>query len=399
MGGPAHPLGVNIVTQTTPATQRQSNPQNATANERYYYASQWRLMWWRFQKHRLAMASGVVIILLYLLATFAECIAPYDPQAFSRLHAYVPPQTIRLIDHEGRLRLPFVYGLARERDPETRRLSYVEDTSKTYGVHFFVQGDAYKFWGLIPSNIHLFGLAPEDRGVTGGTLYLLGTDRLGRDMLSRIVYGARVSLSIGLVGVLISFVLGIVIGGISGYYGGVVDSFIQRVIEFLRSVPTIPLWMGLAAALPVNWPPLTVYFVITLLLSVIGWTGLARVVRGRFLSLRQEEFVLAARFSGASERRIIFRHMVPSFASHIIASLTLAIPDMILAETSLSFLGLGLRPPVISWGVLLQEAQNLQTIALYPWLLVPGLFVIVTILSFNFLGDGLRDAADPYSKH
>ncbi len=371
----------------------------ATADERYYSASQWRLMWWRFRKHRLAMASGVVIILLYLLALFAEFIAPYDPQAFSRLHAYVPPQTIRLIDHEGKLRLPFVYGLERERDPETRRLSYVEDTSSIYRVHFFVRGDVYKFWGLFPGDMHLFGLAAEDRGVTGGTIYLLGTDRLGRDMLSRIVYGARVSLSIGLVGVLISFVLGIVIGGISGYYGGLLDSSIQRVIEFLRSMPTIPLWMGLAAALPVNWPPLTVYFVITLLLSIIGWTGLARVVRGRFLSLRQEDFVLAAKFSGASERRIIFRHMVPSFASHIIASLTLAIPDMILAETSLSFLGLGLRPPVISWGVLLQEAQNLQTIALYPWLLVPGLFVIVTILAFNFLGDGLRDAADPYSKH
>ena len=258
---------------------------------------------------------------------------------------------------------------------------------------FFVHGEPYKLWGLIPTR-----RAPvRRRPATDATLFLLGTDRLGRDMFSRLVYGTRISTSIGLVGVALSFVLGILIGGVSGYYGGAVDNVIQRVIEFLRSIPTIPLWMGLSAALPPHWSPVKVYFGITVILSLIGWTGLARVVRGRFLSLREEDFVMAARLVGASESRIILRHLVPSFLSHIIASLTLSIPGMILSETALSFLGLGLRPPAVSWGVLLQEAQNLRSVALAPWLLTPGLAVVITVLSFNFMGDGLRDAADPYS--
>lgn len=357
-----------------------------------YQASQSKLIWWRFRKHRVAVFSGAVIILLYTVALFVEFIAPYNPSSFSPLYAYVPPQQVRLVDSDGTFRGPFVYGLKRTRDPETARLSYEADTTKVLPIKFFVKGDEYKFWGLFTANRHLFGLdaGPRDR------IFIWGSDRLGRDMFSRLVYATRVSLSIGLLGVIFSFILGIILGGISGYYGGLVDNIIQRLIDFIRSIPTIPLWMGLAAALPIEWPPVRVYFLITLILSIIGWTGLARVVRGRFLALREEDFVTAARFVGAGEGRIIFRHMLPSFGSHIIAALTLAIPDMILAETSLSFLGLGLRAPVNSWGVLLQEAQNLSSVALAPWLLIPGAAVVITILAFNFLGDGLRDAADPY---
>jgi len=265
------------------------------------------------------------------------------------------------------------------------------DTTQRYFIYLLVHGDPYKFWGLFETDIHLFGLKDEQ-----GTMFLLGADRQGRDMLSRILYGARISLSVGLIGVFFSFLLGILIGGISGYTGGVTDVVIQRLIEFIRSIPSIPLWLALSAALPPEWPPLRIYFGITVILSLMGWTTLARVVRGKFMSLREEDFIMAARLSGASELRIITRHLVPSFMSYLIARLTVAVPSMILGETSLSFLGLGLRPPVISWGVLLQEAQNLRSVALAPWLLTPGLFVVVAILSLNFLGDGLRDASDPY---
>ncbi len=357
-----------------------------------YQASQWQLIWWRFRKHRVAVFSGGVLAFLYFIALFAEFIAPYDPASFSPLYAFVPPQQVRVIDSEGNFRAPFVYSLARSRDTDTARITYEPDPSIIVPLRFFVRGDDYKMWGLFRSDLHLFGIEAGPRG----RVFLWGADRLGRDLFSRLIYATRVSLSIGLLGVILSFVFGIIIGGISGYYGGWIDNLIQRLIDFLRSIPTIPLWMGLAAALPVQWPPVRVYFLITLILSIIGWTDLARVVRGRFLALREEDFVTAARFVGAGEPRIIFRHMLPSFGSHIIAALTLAIPDMILAETSLSFLGLGLRSPVNSWGVLLQEAQNLSSVALAPWLLIPGIAVVVTILAFNFLGDGLRDAADPY---
>jgi peptide/nickel transport system permease protein len=308
----------------------------------------------------------------------------------------VPPQLPRFIDAEGNFHLrPFVYGLVLDRDPVTLRPRYKLDTSKMYPIYFFVRGAPYKMWGFISADRHLFGLS---RDVTDMKLFLFGSDRLGRDMYSRVVYGARISLSIGLVGVILSLVLGILLGGISGYYGGNIDLAIQRVIEFLRSMPTIPLWMALGAALPPKWPPERVYFGITVILSLIGWTWMARVVRGRFLALREEDFVMAARLAGSSELRIITLHMVPSFLSHIIATVTLSIPNMILSETSLSFLGLGLRPPAISWGVLLQEAQNVQSVALSPWLLMPGLAVVIVVLAFNFMGDGLRDAADPYSR-
>jgi peptide/nickel transport system permease protein len=356
-----------------------------------------QLMWWKFRKHRLAMISIAVLALFYFLALFAGFISPYDPNQVNANTKFVPPQSITFIDAEGNFSLrPGVYGLTSERDPETLRTTWETDTSVWYPIQLFVRGAPYKILGLINSDIHLFGLGED---VPANTTYFpLGSDRLGRDMFSRITHGAQISLSIGLVSVFLSLGLGIVLGGMSGYYGGWVDSVIQRVIEFIRSIPSLPLWMALSAALPPEWPQELRYFGITIILSAIGWTGLGRQVRGRFLALRSDDFVLAARLNGARDRRIILRHMVPSFTSHIIASLTLSIPGIILAETSLSFLGLGLRQPVISWGVLLQEAQNIRTVALAPWLLLPGMAVVITVLAFNFLGDGLRDAADPFSR-
>jgi peptide/nickel transport system permease protein len=359
------------------------------SESRAYVASQWKLMWWKFRKHRLAVVGGVVVILIYLVAALAEFLAPFDPEVFTATYTYAPPQPLHLFD--GGEFKPHVNGYKVEIDKVALRRTFVVDETSKHTVGFLVVGAPYKLMGLFASNIHLFG--PQD---PSAPMYLLGADQLGRDVFSRLIHGARISMSIGLVGVAISFVVGILLGGISGFYGGAIDTFIQRVIEFIRSLPTIPLWMGLAAALPTDWPPTRVYFGITIILSFIGWTGLARVVRGRFLALRTEDFVTAARLDGSNEMRIIWKHMVPSFTSHIIASLTLAIPGTILAETALSFLGLGLRPPVVSWGVLLQEAQNVRAVATAPWLLIPGLAVVVTVLSLNFLGDGLRDAADPY---
>ncbi|MCY3905333.1 MAG: ABC transporter permease [Caldilineaceae bacterium] len=375
--------------------------------EQIYVATPLQMMWWRFIKHRMAIVGGVVVIILYVIALFAEFLAPYNPETYEVALTYAPPQRIHLF-HDGEFQgRPFVYGLTQARNPETLRMEFQIDERIRYPVRFWVEGDAYKLWGLFKTNLHLFGVRAEEPVLdnTGGEelelpefapVFILGADKLGRDMFTRIIYGSRISLSIGLIGVTLSFIFGVVLGGISGYYGGVIDVLIQRVIEFIRSVPSIPLWMALSAALPQDWSSIRVYFGITIILSLIGWTFLARAVRGRFLSMREEEFVLAARFAGASEMRIILRHMVPSFFSHLIASATLAVPTMILSETSLSFLGLGLRPPTISWGVLLQEAQNLRSVALAPWLLLPGLFVIVTVLALSFLGDGLRDAADPY---
>jgi peptide/nickel transport system permease protein len=351
-------------------------------------------MWWKFRKHKLAMIGGTVTIIIYLVALFAEFLAPFPPDKYSVRHTYAPPQRLHFIDRteEGIRIRPYVYGYKVEVDKEALRRTFVIDESVKYYVRFFAKGEPYKLWGLIEMDVHLIGPVDPD-----APMYLLGADRMGRDMLSRMIYGTRISMSIGLVGVALSLFLGILLGGISGYYGGSIDNLIQRLIEFLRSIPTIPLWLGLGAALPPDWPPLRIYFGITVILSLIGWTGLARVVRGRFLSLREEDFVLAARLDGSSELRIIMRHMVPSFLSHIIASITLAIPGMILSETALSFLGLGLRPPVVSWGVLLQEAQNVRSVATAPWLLIPGIAVVVAVLALNFLGDGLRDAADPYA--
>ena len=375
-----------------PAAEQESSVAASPAqDEKFLVASQQQLIWWRFRRHRLAMLGGGTILLIYLMALFAGFVAPHDPPAVDRLHQYAPPQRPRFVDAEGTFRLrPFVYKMDRTLDMTTMRRTWDFDTSQAYPLYFFVRGDEYKLLGLFPTDRHLFG-------TRAGVWYPLGTDRLGRDILSRSIFGARISTTIGLIGVDISLMLGISIGGASGYFGGVVDDVVQRVIEFLIGIPSLPLWMGLSAALPTWWSPIAIYFAITVILSIIGWTGMARVVRGRFLAMREEDFVMAARLANVREWRIILRHMVPSFASHIIAAATLAVPGMILGETALSFLGIGLRPPVVSWGVLLQEAQNIQSVALYPWLLLPGLFVIVTVLAFNFLGDGLRDAADPYA--
>lgn len=364
-------------------------------DEKVYVASYWQLMRWRFLKHRMAVISLVIVSLLYLVAAFCEFVAPYDPEESFVQYKLAPPSRVRIFDAEGNLRRPFVYKINRERNPETLRNTYVEDTSTIYPIRFFVQGSEYKMWGQWTMNRHLFGLdvPQEEQGI-----FLIGADRLGRDVFSRIAYGARISLTIGLVSVVVSLVLGILLGGLSGFYGGTTDNVIQRLIEFIRSVPEIPLIMGLGAALPADLPVIQLYFGITLVLSLIGWTGLARVVRGRFLSLREEDFVMAARLAGSSQMRVIFRHMLPSFFSHIIASLTLAIPAIILSETGLSFIGLGLRAPAISWGVLLQEAQNVRSMALAPWVLTPGIAVVIAVLAFNFLGDGIRDAADPYAR-
>lgn len=360
----------------------------------YAVASQWQLIWYKFSRHRLAVICGMIVLLLYVVALFVEFVAPYDPEAQSAANAYQSPSRVHFFDAEGQFHLqPFVYGTASKRNLDTFELEFVEDTSVRHPIRLFVQGDAYRLWGLIPGNIHLFGV--EDPTIR---IFVLGADRQGRDLLSRIIHGTRLSMSIGLAGVVLSFFIGIVVGGVSGYFGGTFDIVTQRVIEFIRSMPTIPLWLGLAAALPSNWSVLQIYFAITVILSLIGWTSLAQVVRGRALALREEDFIMAARLSGTSRTRIIFRHMVPSFMSHIIAALTLAVPEMIIAETALSFLGLGLRYPAISWGVLLQEAQNLRSVALAPWLLAPGGMVVIAVLALNFFGDGLRDAADPYKR-
>jgi peptide/nickel transport system permease protein len=357
--------------------------------ERYYLAGQWRLMWWKLKRHRIAVVSGIILIVLYTMAFLGEVISPYNPTSRDTDFIYAPPQQVRLF-HEGELIGPFVYGLTYSLNRETLKREYEIDRSKIHRVRFFCRGEEYRFWGLFTGDFHLMCPARE------GTLFLLGTDRMGRDMFSRLLAGSRISLTIGFVGVAISFLLGVVIGGLAGYYGGWVDWLVQRITEILRSIPHLPLWMALAAALPVTWSPLLIYFGITLILGLIEWTGLARSVRSKLLSLREEDFATAAQLMGASPRRIIGRHLLPSFASHLIASATLAIPSMILGETALSFLGLGLRPPITSWGVLLSEAQNINVVALYPWLMLPVVPVIVTVLAFNFLGDGLRDAADPY---
>ncbi len=365
-------------------------PATFTADERFYLASQWRLMWWKFLDHKVAVAALWILVALYLVAIFCEFFAPHDPLKRHASLSFAPPQRIRLF-HQGGLRRPFVYPRIQHVDPVTLNRTYTEDTSSPLPVRFFVRGDPYRLWGLVTLERHLFGLD------SGGRLYLLGSDRLGRDLFSRILYGSRVSLSIGLIGVALSLVLGTVIGGLSGYYGGRFDNLVQRFIEVLRSFPTIPLWLALSAAMPASWSQIRVYFCMTVILALIGWTGLARVVRGKILALREEDYAMAARVAGVKEFTIIMRHLVPGFMSHLIVSVTLAIPGMILAETSLSFLRLGLRPPTISWGVLLQDAQNIRAVALYPWLMLPAVFVIVAVLMFNFLGDGLRDAADPYS--
>ena len=362
----------------------------SAANERYFVASQWQLVWWKFRKHKMALVAGVVLALMYFIAAFCEFLSPYLPGTRFPDYLYAPPQRLRLLA-SGYGFEPHVYGLTRGRDPETFRRTFTIDREQRFRVRLFVRAEEYRLWGLFKSDLHLFG--SDD-----GPVLLFGADRLGRDLFSRILYGARISLSIGLVGIFFTFLFGMILGGLSGYLGGIVDTVIQRLVDLLISIPTVPLWMALAAALPPDWPPVRIYFGIVIIFSIIGWTGLARVIRGKLLALREEDFVMAGRIAGATQGAIIGKHLLPSFASYIIVSLTLAIPQTILGETALSFLGLGLQPPVVSWGVLLQDAQNVQAIAHHAWLLIPCLFVVVTVLMFNFLGDGLRDAADPYSR-
>jgi peptide/nickel transport system permease protein len=365
------------------------------AEERVSVASQWQLMWWRFRKHKLAMIAAVVVLIFYGMVLFADFLAYADPEASDAQRGLIAPQPVVWFDPDTGSFFPHVPGLVGKRNPQTFKREYVIDPSVKVPIQFFAEGFEYKFLGFIPTNRHMIGVG---EGTTAEqSIFLMGTDIQGRDMWSRLMYGTRISLTIGLIGVAMSLILGIVLGGISGYFGGWTDTIVQRLIEILRSIPTIPLWMGLAAAVPQDWSVLQVYMAITIIISLIGWTELARVVRGRFLSLREEDFVMAAELSGCNRARIIFVHMVPLFMSHIIAATTLALPFMIVSETSLSYLGLGLRPPAISWGVLLQQAQNVQTIAISPWLLLPAIPVIIVILAFNFLGDGLRDAADPYN--
>jgi peptide/nickel transport system permease protein len=365
------------------------DPMSTEAQAKVHLASQLRLMWWKFRRHRLALASGIFLIALYGMIIIAEFLAPYNLHTRNVDFIHAPPQRVRLF-HDGKLIGPYVYGREMTLNMESLKRVYTDNKSDVQPLRFFCRGDDYRFWGQIATNVHL--VCPAK----GGQLFLLGTDRLGRDVLSRIIYGARISLTIGLIGITISFVLGIIIGGLAGYHGGWFDLLVQRVIEVLQSLPSLPLWMALAAIMPVTWSPIIIYFGITLILGLLDWTGLARAVRSKILALREEDYVLAAQLMGAKSGRIIGRHLVPGFMSHLIATATISIPGMILGETALSFLGLGLRPPITSWGILLTEARSVSVIAFYPWLLFPMIPVILVILAFNFLGDGLRDAADPY---
>lgn len=358
--------------------------------QRFYAASQWQLIWWRFRKHRLAMISLWFLLAGYATIPFVEFLSPYNLRMLHPDSVYAPPQPVHVF-HEGRFVGPFVYGSTMAINMENLKREYGEDRSRRYRVRLLVRGEAYWMWGLWHSDLHLFGVEE------GGTLFLLGTDRLGRDMLSRLISAARVSLTVGLVGITVSFVLALILGGLSGYYGGKIDIAIQRVIEVIRSFPELPLWMALSAAIPPRVDPILVYMGITIILGLIEWTGLARSVRGKLLAVREEDFALAAALMGGSPAYVIRRHLLPAFTSHLIVSATLSIPHMILGETALSFLGLGLRPPITSWGVLLSEAQNMNAVALYPWLMFPVAMVVLTVLAFNFMGDGLRDAADPYA--
>ena len=357
--------------------------------QRYYFASQWQLMWWKLKRHKLAIISSILLFLMYFGALFCEFLTPYNLHSRNTNFIYAPPQQVHFF-HQGEFVGPFVYALDYQLNMENLKREYTANTDSVQKLRFFCSGDSYRFWGLFETDKHLVCPAED------GQFFLMGTDRLGRDMYSRIFHGARISLTIGLIGIVVSFTLGIIIGGIAGYYGGFIDNIIQRLIEIIRSFPELPLWMALSAILPVTWSPLLVFFGITVILAMLDWTSLARAVRSKLLALREEDYCTAAQLMGAKPKRIIGKHLLPGFMSHLIASASLSIPGMILGETALSFLGLGLRPPITSWGVLLNEAQNINVVALYPWLMFPVIPVIIVILGFNFLGDGLRDAADPY---
>jgi peptide/nickel transport system permease protein len=383
-------MATSIDTSLNPTAPAPAEDVNE-ANRGVEAASQWRLMWWKFRKDKLAIVGAIVVLIYYIVAVVPEFFAPKDPFVFDAQYTYAPPQPLYFF-LDGRWN-PFVYGLKFERNPVSLKKTWTVDYEKRVPVGFFVQGEPYKLLGFIPADRHLFG--PIN---SGDPFYLMGADKSGRDVLSRIIHASRISLTVGLAGVALSLVLGLVIGGISGLVGGQVDNFIQRVIEIINSIPNVPIMLALAALVPVGTPIIQVYFFITLILALLSWTGMARVVRGRFLALREDDFILAARLDGVSQMRLVTKHMIPSFLSHIIASITISIPFMILSETGLSFLGVGLRPPVVSWGVMLREAQEIATVVNYPWLLWPVTgAVVIFVLAMNFLGNGLRDAADPYA--
>ena len=360
---------------------------------RYYSASQWTLVWWRFRKHRAAMVAGFILITMLLMGLFADVIAPYGPTTRDTQYLDGAPQMPMFCDDNGCSARPFIHGVKTERDPVTLRARAVPDPELRLYVRFLVEGEPVKVLGFIPTRTHLFGIdAP-------GKLHLFGTDTIGRDLFSRVLYATWTSLSIGILGVMISFVLALIIGGISGYFGGAIDMVIQRVTEVIRVIPIIPLYMGLAAAMPKEWSSTQVYFAMTLILGLFGWPTLARRIRSQLLSIRDEDYVVAARLAGVRNRTIIARHMLPSFTSFIIVDLVISFPYMILSETALSFVGLGLRPPEVSWGVLLQQAQSIRVLEQTPWLFIPAVFVVVAVLAFTVIGDGMRDAADPYSEN
>ena len=367
-----------------------NNREEDAKEHKFYTASQFRLIWYKLRKHKLALVGISILLVFYISAIFAPFFSTQNPEKYFEDNLLAPPHKISFIDENGFSIKPFYYEMTKKRNPDSLLLEYTYDKSTKHYISFFVKGYDYKLFGIFPGDRHFIGNREQ------APFFLFGTDALGRDLFSRNIYAARISLSIGIVGVMFTFALGCIIGGISGFYGGIPDIIIQRIIEFLLSIPTLPLWMALSAALPREWPQIKVYFIITLILSISGWTGLARVVRGKLISMRNEDYITAAKLYGCSDRRIILRHMLPGFFGYLIVSLFMSIPGMILGETALSFLGLGLRSPVVSWGVLLSQAQNIRTIILYPWIMIPGIFVVITVLAFNFLGDGLRDAADPY---
>ncbi|CAM3599123.1 ABC transporter permease [Occultella aeris] len=374
-----------------PATALEPEAQRTDGAEDLAVASQWRLVWRGFKRHKVAQVCGAITIFIYLVAIFAPFLAPYSSSAHNADYTYAPPQPIHLV-HDGSFQ-PHVLGLTLDQDPDTLELQFTPDPENVIPIGLFVQGPEYELLGFIPWDRHLIGPVDYDTG----PMLLLGADATGRDLFSMIIHGTTISMSIGLVGVFFSLILGIVIGGVSGYLGGRVDNLIQRLMELIMSIPTIPLWMALFAAVPPTWTPLQRYFGLTVVISLVGWVGMAREVRGKFLAVRGEEYVLAAIADGGSQMRVMFRHMLPSFTSHIIANLSLSIPAIILAETGLSFLGLGLQAPTVSWGVLLEQAQNVRAISTAPWILLPGIPVVITVLAMNFFGDGIRDAADPYN--